>query len=101
MARFMAHDMALGERYGFRPIPQADSTRRDRMQPMSEVTGSVLVVHGKAEVGQALRELLVGEGFGARSVATGEQALASLEERPFDVEKAKRVFLDANRRLQR
>jgi two-component system response regulator AtoC len=55
------------------------------MQPMNEVTGSVLVVHGTPQVGQALRTLLVDEGFGARWVGTGEQALSSLEERPFDI----------------
>ena len=52
---------------------------------MTQATGTVLIVDSDAEAAGKLKQILVGEGLGARVAASAKEALASLEERAFDV----------------
>jgi two-component system response regulator AtoC len=52
---------------------------------MSQASGTVLIVDSVAETAGELKKLLVDEGLGVRAVMSGKEALASLEERAFDL----------------
>jgi DNA-binding NtrC family response regulator len=65
-------------------MPEPNSRLPPR-QPVTPSNGSVLVVDDEPLIRATLAEYLTGEGFLVTACASGEEALAEAEQRPYDV----------------
>jgi DNA-binding NtrC family response regulator len=60
-------------------------TRRNLIEMPSSATGSVLIIDDEVGIRESLQTLLELEGYGVETAANGEQGLARLGDRPFDL----------------
>ncbi len=59
--------------------------RRRVMEPSSSSVGAVLIIDDEAEIRESLQTLLELEGYEVEAATNGEEGLAYIEERPFDL----------------
>ena len=60
-------------------------TRRNLIEMPSSATGSVLIIDDEVGIRESLQTLLELEGYGVETAANGEQGMARLGDRPFDL----------------
>src|SRR5712692_1752922 len=59
--------------------------RRRVMEPSSSSVGAVLIIDDEAAIRESLQTLLELEGYEVEAAANGEEGIARIEERPFDL----------------
>src|SRR5438105_12568421 len=59
--------------------------RRHIVEPSLPSAGAVLIIDDEAEIRESLQTLLELEGYEVEAAATGEEGIAHIEERPFDL----------------
>jgi len=59
--------------------------RRHIVEPSLSPAGAVLIIDDEAEIRESLQTLLELEGYEVEAAATGEEGIAHIEERPFDL----------------
>ena len=60
-------------------------SRRNLSEVPSSSTGTVLIIDDEAEIRESLQTLLELEGYDVEAAGSGEEGLARVEERPFDL----------------
>src|SRR3989475_6917318 len=60
-------------------------TRRNLIEMPSSATGSVLIIDDEVGIRESLQTLLELEGYDVETAANGEQGIARLGDRPFDL----------------